>query len=138
MAELKTKPTSASVSAFFAAIPDQQTRRDCKTLAALMRRASGAKPKMWGTAIVGFGDHHYVSPNTGRGGDWFQIGFSPRKAALTVYFMCSMKSVEKYLKKLGRHKTSKGCLYIKRLEDIDPRVLEDMLAGVCSSLSRPD
>ena len=126
-AELKTKKTKASVAAFIAGIEDPQVRRDCKTLSGLMQAATGAKGKMWGTSIVGFGDYHYRSPTTGREGDWFAMGFAPRKGTLTLYLMSGVHRHEALLEKLGKHRTGTGCLYIRRLEDVDGVVLKKLI-----------
>jgi hypothetical protein len=127
MAELKTKPTRISPVKFIASITDERTRADSQALAKLMKRVSGAEPKMWGPNIVGFGTYHYKYAS-GREGDWFVAGFSPRKAALTIYIMGGIKKHEALLKKLGKHKSSSGsCLYVRALEDIDMGVLEDLL-----------
>ena len=127
MAELKTKKTKESVAAFIAGLEDPQARKDCKTLVGLMQAATGAKAKMWGSSIVGFGDYHYKSPATGREGDWFVMGFAPRKGALTLYLMSGIHSHEALLRKLGKHKTGKGCLYVKRLGDVDGAVLKKLI-----------
>jgi len=121
MAQLKTKKTKASVPAFLAGL-DPEVRKDCKTLVGLMEGATGAKAKMWGPAIVGFGDYHYRY-ESGREADWFVMGFSPRKAALTLYLMCGLRRIAGDLAVLGKHKTGKGCLYVKRLDDVDAGVL---------------
>lgn len=126
MAELKTKKTNKSVSQFIKAIDDPERRKDCEALAKLMKKITGAEPKMWGTAIVGFGDYRYKYAS-GREGDWFPIGFSPRKAALTIYAMCAFAQNPDLMKKLGKYKMGKGCLYIKRLADIDQEVLAKLL-----------
>jgi hypothetical protein len=122
MAELKTKKTKASVSAFLKQIDDTQKRKDCKTVAKIMKEATGASPKMWGPSIVGFGDSHYKY-ESGREGDWFLTGFSPRKQNLTLYIMNGLAKHGTLLKKLGKHKTGKSCLYINRLEDVDLMLL---------------
>lgn len=126
MAEIKTKPTSESVSAFLEGIEDEVRRRDCMTVSKLMEELSGAKPRMWGASIVGFGDYHYRYVS-GREGDWFLAGFSPRKQNLTLYLMGYLESYEDILKKLGKFKHGKGCLYIKKLEDVDMNVLKDLI-----------
>ena len=128
MAELKTKATGASVSAFIDAIPDADRRRDCKTLVSLMKKATKAQPKMWGSSIVGFGDYHYKY-DSGREADWFQAGFSPRKAALTLYLTSGIGWPDQtaLMSKLGKHKTGRGCLYIKQLSDVDVKVLERLI-----------
>ncbi len=127
MAELKTKKTKDSVPAFLSKIEDSETRKDCKTLLGLMEAATGAKAKMWGSSIVGFGDYHYKSPATGREGDWFTMGYAPRKGTLTLYLMSGVHSHEALLGKLGEHKTGKGCLYIKRIGDVDGAVLKKLI-----------
>ena len=126
MAELKTKPTKAGVQAFLRGIEDEDKRRDSQTIAQLMREATGSTPKMWGSSIVGFGSHTYRYPD-GRELDWFPVGFSPRKNALTFYLMGGLKSHAALLSKLGRHTTGKGCLYIRRLDDVDVTVLEKLI-----------
>lgn len=127
MAENKTQKTKASVAAYLAAIPDPAQRRDAKQLAALMRRVTGKSPSMWGTSIVGYGDMTYVGSG-GRSGDWFRVGFSPRKAALTVYLMGALKAQASKLKRLGRHKVGGGCLYVPSLAEVDEAVLADLVA----------
>lgn len=126
MAEPKTKPTTASVRAFIAAIPDGQTRADCRTVAALMEEVTGAKPRMWGPSIVGFGTYHYTYAS-GRAGDWPLCGFSPRKAALTLYIMAGFDRYDALMAALGTYKTGKSCLYLKRLADIDLKVLKKLV-----------
>jgi len=127
VAEIKTKPTSSSVEEFIAKVPDEQKRKDSLVLLKLLEKASKEKPKMWGTSIIGFGDKRYKSPATEREVDWFKIGFSPRKANLTVYLVSGLQQHAAALKKLGKHKTGGGCLYINKLSDIDLKVLEGML-----------
>ena len=134
MAELKTKKTKESVTAFLAKI-DEASRKDCKTLVRLMEDATGAKARMWGPSIVGFGDRRLEYPN-GRQLDWFFMGFSPRKAALTLYLPGSTKSVN--LAKLGKHTTGKGCLYIKRLSDVDGAVLEKIIRTSAAEAKKKD
>ncbi|MEX2016059.1 MAG: hypothetical protein WD873_05425, partial [Candidatus Hydrogenedentales bacterium] len=112
MAELKTKKTTASVSQFINAIDDDQRRKDCKAIAAMMQKATKAKPRMWGPSIVGFGDFAYVN-SAKEQHQWFQCGFSPRKAALTLYLMGGYSKDSATAKKLGKFKTGGGCLYIK-------------------------
>jgi Domain of unknown function (DU1801) len=127
-AELKTKKTKASVGEFIDGVADDR-RKDCRALVKLMKKATGADAKMWGPSIIGFGDYSYVSEKTGRAGDWFQIGFSPRKADLTLYLMGGLSRHSKRIAKLGKHKVAGSCLHIKRLEDVDLAVLEDLLAA---------
>jgi hypothetical protein len=127
MAELKTKKTKASASAFIDAIPDEERREDCRKLAALMKKAAGAEGKMWGANIVGFGEHT-IRYDSGRELDWMMIGFSPRKGPLTLYGL-GVNDQPELLAKLGKHKTGKGCLYVNRLSDVDTKVLEKMAAA---------
>ena len=126
LVQIKTKETEASVEDFIAKVPDDQKRKDSLVLVKLMEKVSKEKAKMWGTAIIGFGNNRYQSPNTGREVDWFKIGFSPRKANLTIYLL-SLQSHATALKKLGKHKAGGGCLYINKLSDIDIKVLEGMI-----------
>ena len=128
MAENKTKPTAKSVPEFLEQIEDPIRKADCKSISALMEKLSGSKPKMWGDSIVGFGDYRYKYAS-GREGDWFLAGFSPRKQNLTVYIMAYLEYYPDRLERLGKFKHGKGCLYIKKLEDIDMNVLEDLIAS---------
>jgi len=125
-AELKTKETGASVEGFLNAVGDESTRADCWKIVKLMSTATSAEPKMWGENIVGFGSRLLKYPS-GRELDWMQIGFSPRKANLTLYLNMGESWNEELLSKLGKHKTGKGCLYIKRLSDVDEEVLRKMI-----------
>ena len=125
MAELKTKPTTASVSEFLATVEDEERRKDCLAVAKIMEKATGAKPRMWGPSIVGFGDYRYKGA-TGET-DWFLTGFSPRKRELTLYIMPGVERFPGHLAMLGAHKTGKSCLYIKRLADVDVKVLATMI-----------
>ena len=127
MAQNKTKPTSVSVAAFIEAVPDDTKRADARTLIKLMRSASGEKPKMWGPSIIGFGSIHYKY-DSGREGDMPLIGFSPRKAASVLYGLTGFSGSDALLAKLGKRTTGKGCLYIKKLADVDQKVLESMIA----------
>jgi hypothetical protein len=126
MAENKTKPTQSSVTEFIDALTDQTRRADAKTLVKLMQSASGEKPKMWGPSIVGFGSCHYTY-DSGREGDMPMISFSPRKAATVLYSMTGFSGAEALLAKLGKHTTGKGCLYIKKLADVDQKVLQALV-----------
>lgn len=126
MAELKTRRTDASVEAFIADIPNEQTQDDCRALVKLMQQATRAEPRMWGASIVGFGDFHYRYAS-GREGDWFQMGFSPRKQALTLYIMCGFGRDDELRSKLGKYKTGKACLYVKRLSDLHLPTLRKLL-----------
>ncbi len=123
----KTKPEKASAAKFIATIADDGARRDCQKLAKLMRRATGEPPVMWGASMVGFGSYHYKYAS-GREGDWFLAGFSPRKASLTVYVMPGFEAYGKQLARLGKHKLGKSCLYLDGLEGKDLAVLEEILA----------
>lgn len=131
MAENKIQPTEASVSDFIAEIEDQSRRDDSKELLDLMTRATGEQPSMWGE-IVGFGSYHYRY-ESGREGDWFRVGFAPRKNNLTVYLATGFEPHQSLLEKLGRHSTGKSCLYIKSLEDVDQGILENLVANSYSS-----
>lgn len=126
MAELKTKATNDSVTKFLDNIADAQRRADCFTLLDIMKKATKAEPKMWGSAIVGVGDYHYKYPN-GREMDWFPIGFSPRKQNLTLYSTGGFTQFKELLSKLGKHKLGKGCLYINRLDDVDVPTLKKLI-----------
>ena len=126
LAQIKTKETSASVEGFINTVPGEQKQKDSFTILEMMKKASGAEPKMWGSSIIGFGNKRYKSPATGREVDWFLIGFSPRKANLTIYLL-NMQEHAAALKKLGRHKIGGGCLYVNKLEDIDLNVLKGMI-----------
>jgi len=126
MAELKTKVNKASVDKFIKSVKDEQTRDDCFKIAEIMQKATKAEPKMWGTSIVGFGTYHYKGAS-GREGDWFVAGFSPRKQNLTLYIMTGFDEYEDLLAKLGKHSTGKACLYIKRLADVDLKVLKELI-----------
>jgi hypothetical protein len=126
VAELKTKQTEQSVEKFLNTIKDAGRREDCYTVAKLMEEATGNKPKMWGTSIVGFGSYHYKYAS-GREGDWPLIGFSPRKQYLTLYIMAGFDGHSELLKKLGKHSAAKSCLYIKRLDDIHLPTLKRLM-----------
>ncbi len=126
MAELKTKPTTARVTDFLAAVDDPQKRADCKKIAAMMRKATGKRAKMWGSSIIGYGSYHYKYAS-GQEGDFMITGFSPRKQAISVYIMPGFSGFDSLMKKLGKHKTGKSCLYIKRLSDVDESVLEKLI-----------
>jgi hypothetical protein len=126
MADSKTKPTKLSVAAFIDALTDSSKRADAKALVKLMQSAAGEKPKMWGPSIIGFGSYHYQY-ESGREGDMPLIGFSPRKAANVLYGITGFSDSETLLAKLGKHTTGKGCLYFKKLSDVDQQVLEAMV-----------
>src|SRR5262245_22417130 len=126
MAELKTKPNRASVKKFLDGIEDERKRKDSLALVEMMRKATGDEPQMWGPSIVGFGNQH-LKYDSGRELDWFRAGFSPRKNALTLYLMSGFEQHAALLKKLGKFKNGKGCLYVKRLEDVDLRTLKELI-----------
>jgi len=126
MDENKTKPTIMSVRAFLEACTEEARRTDAKTLAKLMQRVTGNKPAMWGSSIIGFDSYHYTY-QSGREGDMPIVGFSPRKAAIVLYGTIGFDGAEALLAKLGKHTTGKGCLYIKKLADVDMKVLETLL-----------
>lgn len=127
MAELKTRPTDAPVDAFIAAVEPEERRQDCQTVMDIMARATGESPRMWGPSIVGYGTYSY-SNQAGKNFEWMITGFSPRKAALTLYIMAGFDGHEALMSGLGHHKTGKSCLYIKRLSDVDLTVLEELVA----------
>lgn len=129
LAEIKTKQTSNSVDSFINSIPDEQKRKDSQVILKMMEKATKEKPKMWGSSMIGFGNVRYKSPATGREVDWFKIGFSPRKANLSLHLGLDIQRHADALNKLGKHKTGVGCLYINKLEDVDIKVLEKMIAA---------
>ncbi|MEM9104892.1 MAG: DUF1801 domain-containing protein [Pseudomonadota bacterium] len=124
---LKTRPNEADVGAFLDAVGDVQKRADAEELLGMMGRVTGRTPVMWGTSIIGFGSYRYTN-TTGREAEWCATGFSPRKSALTVYIMPGFSGMEPLMKKLGKHKTGRSCLYIKRLSDVDRSVLEEIIS----------
>lgn len=127
LAEIKTKPTAANVEDFINAVDNEQKRNDSFVLLDMMKEISGEEPTLWGGSIIGFGNKRYKSPTSGREVDWFLIGFSPRKANLSLYLTVSMNSYDAAtLEKLGKHKTGGGCLYINKLEDVDNIVLREL------------
>ncbi len=127
MAENKTKPTTASVEDFIHTVEGEQKRKDSFVILEMMKKASGEEPVMWGSSLIGFGHVMIKSPATGREVEWFRIGFSPRKANLSLYLTGNIRQFEDDLKKLGKHKTGGGCLYINKLADVDVKVLEGMM-----------
>ncbi|MDQ6843542.1 MAG: DUF1801 domain-containing protein [Bacteroidota bacterium] len=126
MAELKTKETDEGVEKFLNTIEDETKREDCFAIAEIMKQVTRQEPKMWGAAIVGFGSYHYKY-ESGREGDMCMTGFSPRKQAITLYLSGAIKSEKDLLQKLGKHKTGEGCLYIKKLSDVDTKVLKQLI-----------
>jgi len=127
LAQIKTKQTDSSVEDFINSVKDEGQRKDSFTILKLMQKASKEKPKMWGSSMIGFGNKIYKSPATGREVDWFKIGFSPRKANLSLHLVLDIKKYAAELKKLGKHKTGVGCLYINKLDDVDLKVLEKLI-----------
>ena len=126
MAKNKTQPTTASVTAFINAIEDPQRKKDARKVASMMRKATGKRAKMWGPSMVGYGSYHYRYAS-GREGDFMITGFSPRKQALTLYIMPGYGKFDALMKDLGKFKTGKACLYIKRLSDVDEDVLQNLI-----------
>lgn len=126
MADVTTRKTQASPKKFLEAIADEGKRKDSLALMKMMQRITGEAPKMWGGSIVGFGDYHYKY-ESGREGDWFLTGFSPRKQALSLYIMSGFEGHAALLAELGKFKTGKSCLYVKRLDDVDLKVLETLI-----------
>jgi hypothetical protein len=126
MAEAKTKPTKESVSGFLNKVSDKSRREDCLKVLELMKDVTGEEPKMWGSSIVGFGRYHYKY-KSGREGEWMITGFSPRKGDLTLYIMPGFETVSDLMARLGKHKTGKSCLYIKKLADVDLGVLRKIV-----------
>jgi hypothetical protein len=127
MAENKTQPTKKSVTEFVNGIEDKQRRADVKKVAAMMRKATGKRAKMWGSSIVGFGNYHYKY-DSGREGEFMLTGYSPRKQALTVYIVPGFSHFKAEMDKLGKYKTGSSCLYIRRLTDVDEKVLERLIS----------
>jgi hypothetical protein len=132
MAELKTKVTDASVNEFLDRIADETKRKDTYLLFKMMQEATKTEAKMWGDSIVGFGDYHYVG-KSGREGDWFLAGLSPRKQTLTLYVLGGWEQHDELLAKLGKHSLGKGCLYIKRLTDVDMSILNKLIVEAVES-----
>ena len=126
-AEIKTKPTVASVEDFINTVEGEQKRKDSFALLDMMKAATGEEPILWGSAIIGFGHKRYKSERSGREVDWFRIGFSPRKANLSLYLTVSMGEHNAALKSLGEHKTGGRCIYINKLQDVNLEVLQEMI-----------
>ena len=127
LAIIKTKETDSSVEDFINSVKDEEKRKDSFTILKLMQKAAKEKPKMWGSSMIGFGNNIYKSPATGREVEWFKIGFSPRKANFSLHLVLDIKKYAAELKKLGKHKTGVGCLYINKLDDVDIKVLEKLI-----------
>ena len=137
MPENKTKATDASVESYLVAIKDEARRVDCEALAKLMTRATKELPKMWGKSIVGFGSYHYKY-ESGREGDTCVVGFSSRKADISLYGLGSSPRQEELLAKLGKHTRGKGCLYIRKLSELDSKILEQLVASAAEKRLRSD
>lgn len=135
MAELKTRQTDASVKAYLDAIEDEQRRADCMHLVEIMGRATKAEPKMWGSAIVGFGSYHYKY-ESGHEGDAARVGFSPRKGDISIYIVPGFEGKAELLNQLGKHKIGKVCLYVKRLSDIEIPILEKLVKDSVAEMRR--
>ena len=135
MAELETKQNEQSVADFLGGIADEKRKQDCFAVLELMKKTSKHEPKMWGENIVGFGNYKYKY-ESGREGEWFVTGFSPRKQNLTLYIMSGFSRYEEFLAKLGKHKTGKSCLYINKLEDVSLQVLEEMIENSVENVNK--
>jgi len=133
MSELKTKPTDRDVTEFLNEIPEEEKRRDCFALADLMQRVTGEKPEMWGESMIGFGRYNYRYAS-GQTGEWSKTGFAPRKQNITIYIMAYLENFPEIMQRLGKFKTGKSCIYIKRLSDIDISVLEELIRQSLKSL----
>jgi len=126
MSDLKTRPNDRSVEEFLGVIEDEAKRQDCHRIVEIMQEVTGEPPRMWGDSIVGFGSYHFKYAS-GREGDWFLAGFSPRKQNLTLYIMTGFDGEETLLGRLGKYTTGKACLYIKKLADVDQAVLKELV-----------
>jgi hypothetical protein len=135
MAELKTKRNQGDVEAFLNSVSDEKKRQDSFTVLELMKQVTGKEPELWGDSIIGFGSYHYKYAS-GREGDWFVTGFSPRKQNLTLYIMSGFDEYEQLLSKLGKHSTGKSCLYIKKIEDVDMDVLKELVKKSVKHMER--
>jgi hypothetical protein len=135
MAELKTKERKASVEKFLNSVKDDQKREDSFKILKMLKQITKSEPKMWGPSMIGFGNYHYKYAS-GREGDWFVAGFSPRKQSLTLYIMADVNKYKDLLAKLGKHKTGKGCLYINKLDDVDVKVLKQIITTSVKELKK--
>ena len=135
MAELKTTQNDKSVKSFLNSVIDENKRKDCREIMKLMQEITHKKPKMWGDSIVGFGSYHYKY-ESGREGDFFITGFSPRKQNLTICIMPGFSGYDSVIKKLGKHKTGKSCLYIKKLDDIDRNTLKELITDSVNYMTK--
>ena len=137
MAELKTKRNKGDVEAFLNSVSDEKKRQDSFTIMELMKQVTGQEPEMWGDSIVGFGSYHYKY-ESGREGDWFITGFSPRKQNLTLYIMSGFDEYDQLLGKLGKHTIGKSCLYIKKIDDVDADVLKELVRKSVKHMENTD
>jgi len=135
MAELKTKERKASVEKFLNSVKEDQKREDSFKILKIMKQITKAEPKMWGTSMIGFGNYHYKYAS-GREGDWFLTGFSPRKQNISLYIMADINKYKELLGKLGKHKTGKGCLYINKLDDVDTKILKELITTSVKKLKK--
>ena len=135
LAVIKTKQTELNVEDFINNLPDEQKRKDSLAILKMMKKATKEEPKIWGSAIIGFGMLRYKSPASGREVDWFKIGFSPRKTNLTLYLVGDVLKHSDALKKLGKHKTGSGCLYVNKLDDVDMKILEGIINATMKTKS---
>ena len=135
LAEIKTKPTDASVTDFINKIPDEQKRADSFILTDMMREISGEKPVLWSSSIIGFGNKRFKSAATGREVDWLLIGFAPRKTNFSLYLTVNVRDHEAALQKLGKHKTGVGCLYFNKLADVNLNVLKEIIQNSLTKLA---
>ncbi len=133
VADIKTKPTEKSVEEYLNAIEETQKRTDSFQLLELFKKVTQEKPKMWGASLIGFGDLRYKSPATGREVDWFKIGFSPRKANISLHLATNLETLRPELEQLGKHKTGAGCLYINKLADVQLNILEQIVEKALQS-----
>ena len=135
MSDAKTRAGSASVRDFLAGIDNPQKRADCRAIATMMRKATGKRAKMWGSSIVGYGSYRYTYAS-GRQGEWMECGYSPRSQAISVYIMPGFRPFAGLMKKLGKFRTGKSCLYIKRLDDVDREILETLIVESVKEMRR--
>ena len=135
MAELKTKENQASVDEFLNTVADEKTRKDCYTIIKIMGGVTKAKPKMWGTSIIGFGTYHYKYAS-GHEGDMCQVGFSPRKGKISLYLSCGLGRSPEIMARFGKHKAGKGCIYIKSIDDINQDVFKELIVASLAALKK--
>ena len=134
MAAIKTTKNDASVEAFLATIKNEDERTDSETIVKMMKQVSKQEPVMWGTSIIGVGAYQYKSPATGKGGDWFMVGFSPRKQGLTLYLMPGITHYKEEAAKLGKYKVSGSCIHIKKLADVDTKALKELITAAYKNM----